>query len=59
MNLTLSSEKYSVACDMNCGNKSEFFIKDDAGNSYMHICSQCSEKIIDCLKKNKKSVKKA
>lgn len=59
MNLRIKDEKYLVACDMNCGAKSEMFVVDDAGNSYMHICQKCSEKLIKCLKNRKNSIKKA
>lgn len=59
MNLVTIKEKYSVACDMNCGNKSEVNIQDDAGNLYMHICLDCAEKIEKSIKNYKKTNKKA
>lgn len=58
MNLVLVREKYAVSCDMNCGSKAEFSIKDENNNFYMHICSNCAESVEKCLKNRKKMIKK-
>ena len=59
MNLTVKKEKYLVGCDMNCGKKSQVLVCDDAGNSYMHICLDCIDKLTKCFKNYKNPVKKA
>ena len=59
MNLLTLKEKYMVACDMNCGNKAEVSIQDDAGNLYMHMCLNCADKIEKSIKNYKKTIKKA